>query len=392
MSFFDSGNNKLHFETDQMKRQKSALSLKLDFLDSVQQIGKIKNYDISLNDCTCVDFSRRHKPCKHMYCLAMALGIFEVDNEKLDSISDDSKSNKKFKTPSVYYEYSICTTIPSNFVVIDFETANQNPDSICQMGLVTVKNNTIVDRKSFLICPPYKKFTNTNIHGLTFSDVRKFPTFGELWTGIKPYLENQTITAYNLFFDWGCLLATLNYYQFDAPAIQAFDVLANVRCCSHSFFDSPLERLSSLSLSNVASALGFKYNAHDALSDSEVTAKIQFYLSDNFPELVTNLYVAKLSTMIDKIISGDLSLSTIVLYCIDVLDRNIDYDTYKNLFKLIEQIAAQNNVAELYKCCGLFYERFNKIPRAVFLYKKSLELDSTMRLKSRIQKLEKTIE
>ena len=127
------------------------------------------------------------------------------------------------------YEYSDYATVPKNFVVIDFETANQYFDSVCQIGIVVVENNTITEEKSFLIRPPYEEFSNTDIHGITFNDVKFAPTFDELWSNIKGYIDNHTIAAYNLFFDWNCLNATLERYQIEQPKFQAFDILACVR-------------------------------------------------------------------------------------------------------------------------------------------------------------------
>ena len=82
MSFFSVEHDSIHTGIDQLKRIKSALNLKMDSVNADNQTGKIKNYDVTLDKCTCTDFGRRHKPCKHMYCLAMELGIFNSGDEK----------------------------------------------------------------------------------------------------------------------------------------------------------------------------------------------------------------------------------------------------------------------------------------------------------------------
>lgn len=42
-------------------------------------------YDVSLDSCTCMDFQTRHKPCKHMYRLAIFIGALgAVDQSKVD--------------------------------------------------------------------------------------------------------------------------------------------------------------------------------------------------------------------------------------------------------------------------------------------------------------------
>ena len=279
MNFFDSPCGKLHSEKDQLKRQKSALSLQMTSVDKISKSGVIKNYSVTLDSCTCIDFSRRKKPCKHMYRLAMDLGLFQADEKNLDNL----KSKNFFRKYNLNYKKNFYDTAPKNFVVIDFETANDYFDSVCQIGFVVVKDNSIVERQSFFICPPYKNFTNTDIHGITFDDVKFSPTFAELWLKIKNYFEGQTISAYNLFFDWSCLAATLDYYNIERPQFTAFDILANARNCLN---------LPSHSLVNVAKALNFKHNAHEALSDSEVAAKVQIFISEHFPQSPVNFYLS----------------------------------------------------------------------------------------------------
>ena len=80
---FGSWPSKIHAEPDQKKRQKSALDKKLTPLsvdfneESAVFKGTSKNqYFTTLAGCSCVDYGMRKKPCKHMYRLAMELGVF----------------------------------------------------------------------------------------------------------------------------------------------------------------------------------------------------------------------------------------------------------------------------------------------------------------------------
>lgn len=41
-------------------------------------ISELPYYDTSLSQCDCYDFQGRHLPCKHMYRLAVELGIIEI--------------------------------------------------------------------------------------------------------------------------------------------------------------------------------------------------------------------------------------------------------------------------------------------------------------------------
>ena len=81
-----------------------------------------------------------------------------------------------------------------NFVAIDFETANYQPDSACAVGLVKVVGGEIVDQAVHLIRPPTKQFVFTYIHGLTWKDVAKSDDFGTLWPKLEPLLEGATVS------------------------------------------------------------------------------------------------------------------------------------------------------------------------------------------------------
>lgn len=293
---------------------------------------------------------------------------------------------KKFASENISDVYSSYEKIPQSFTVIDFETANKSPDSVCQMGIVKVTNGNIIDKKSFLIRPPYRRFIFSDIHGITFDDVKDSPTFADLWSEINPYIDKQKIAAYNLIFDWRCLFATLNYYQLPQPSFEAFDVLANIKAVRELNFEN-------YKLITVANELGFKFSAHDALNDATVTAKVQLYLTENFPDELSKVYVSGFNIMIDKIAKGKLNDEEILNYGNSLLNEKeiLDYEECKKLFMMIEQIASVHSNAALYKLCGLFYEKCNRIPRAIALYKNSLSLDSGMKLKTRIQRLERIV-
>lgn len=392
MNFFSPEYDSLHAEPEQLKRVKSAFNLKMDSVDFGAHTGKIKTYDVSLGKCTCMDFGRRRKPCKHIYRLAIELGIFNANADTVSgSIAPAKKINNKNVT-NCSYVFSCNGLVPKNFVVIDFETANTCPDSICQMGIVTVENNLIVDRQSYLIRPPYKEFPFTGIHGISLDDVKKELTFDELWNQIKSYIEGRTIAAYNLPFDMNCLFATLFRYKIPCPNFNAFDVLANVRSCR--YFDCELSELKNYQLVTVAKNLKLEHIAHNALSDSIVTAQIQIYLSKTIPDENTVIYFSTISALTEAVAKNQLSPVVIVGYCNELLKNNlmIDYDEYKELFKLIEQVAANNDNASLYKCCGMFYEKSNRISRAISLYERALSLNEKIGVKGKIQKLKKELQ
>ena len=60
--------------------------------ESKTAVFKAGKYQVTLDSCTCVDFSRTRRPCKHIYRLAMELGLLEDNTcqtgEKYDDKSD----------------------------------------------------------------------------------------------------------------------------------------------------------------------------------------------------------------------------------------------------------------------------------------------------------------
>lgn len=73
----------LHAKPSQLKRQKSATSIPIrsEHLDISSSSVAIKDYAVSLDSCTCIDFQRRRLPCKHMYRLAHELKMFDLGVE-----------------------------------------------------------------------------------------------------------------------------------------------------------------------------------------------------------------------------------------------------------------------------------------------------------------------
>lgn len=94
IGFFSPG-NPLHEESGQINRQKSALKLNVQSVDNASQTGRINDYTVSLEDCSCRDFSLHHKPCKHMYRLAYELGLFSLPGQAVNDASVKNSNDKK---------------------------------------------------------------------------------------------------------------------------------------------------------------------------------------------------------------------------------------------------------------------------------------------------------
>lgn len=91
----------IHDTADQKKRLESARSSKTtpDSIDKERRSGVFAGsgaapYATTLDSCTCGDFFRRQLPCKHMYRLAIELGLLDETAEK--GINKNSLEHQQF--------------------------------------------------------------------------------------------------------------------------------------------------------------------------------------------------------------------------------------------------------------------------------------------------------
>ncbi len=179
-----------------------------------------------------------------------------------------------------------------DFITIDFETANQQPSSVCSVGVVMVRNGQIVDTFYSLIQPEpnYYSYFCQRVHGITQSDTDDAPVFSKVWQlleerivdvffpdmqdtdDIRHKIAAIPFVAHNARFDEGCLKAVFRVYQMDYPGYRFYDTLtASRRQFGHS--------LPNHQLHTVAAACGYDLQRHHhALADAEACAAIALYL------------------------------------------------------------------------------------------------------------------
>ena len=178
-----------------------------------------------------------------------------------------------------------------NFIAIDFETANQQPSSVCSVGVVMVRDGQVADSSYSLIQPEpnYYNYWCQRVHGISESDTDDAPVFSEVWQQLEKriadvYFPDQELddmryqiatipfVAHNARFDEGCLKAAFRTYQMDYPDYRFYDTLtASRRHFGHS--------LPNHQLHTVAAACGYDLqNHHHALADAEACAAIALNL------------------------------------------------------------------------------------------------------------------
>lgn len=93
----------IHSDKAQTDRQGRAMTYPFTFqIDKNSQSARFSSttdlpyYDTTLSNCTCYDFQKRKLPCKHIYRLAVELGVIEIirrpsfDKDKVAEIKKSS--------------------------------------------------------------------------------------------------------------------------------------------------------------------------------------------------------------------------------------------------------------------------------------------------------------
>ena len=149
---------------------------------------------------------------------------------------------------------------------LDFETANEKRHSACALG-VTLIDGMQVQRTQYWLMRPSGAFNwmNTQVHGLTASDVRGKPGFAELWTQeIEPLLRGRLLIAHNAAFDMSVLRKCLEYYQLEKPQMNYI--------CTFRMAKKIWPHFSSHKLNVLAQAFNIELWHHNAASDAAACA------------------------------------------------------------------------------------------------------------------------
>lgn len=156
----------------------------------------------------------------------------------------------------------------ANFTAIDFETANRQANSACQLAAVVVRDGQITDQWMWMIRPEpfYFSPANIRIHGISPQTVQNEPTFGEVWPDIAEKLAGDVLIAHNANFDIGVLLNCLATHQLEVPQIEY--------SCTRAIARQTWPHRPRFGLKPLADWLGIRFKHHDALEDSVACAKV----------------------------------------------------------------------------------------------------------------------
>lgn len=169
------------------KRIKSAKSAKLTPLniDAENLVGNFKGssgrYETHLDACQCVDFIRYKLPCKHMYRLAIELGVL---NEKADSninLIPHSNSEKANLTATIDIVETLSADAQKALCRIAYTITDKKPiiavnadsviEELLQSGILVVDGSGIQEKVTFGMKADISEFLTS--HNIKFSKSAK---------------------------------------------------------------------------------------------------------------------------------------------------------------------------------------------------------------------------
>jgi DNA polymerase-3 subunit epsilon len=156
------------------------------------------------------------------------------------------------------------------FSVVDVETTglSANKNRVIEIALVKIENLKITDKLNYLINPQtYIPPFITSLTGISNDDIIGAPIFSEIVDEIISFTDNTILTAHNFSFDSSFLNTEF--------MISGREFINENSCCTLKIARKIYPTLKSKSLSSVAQSLNLKNtNAHRALGDAEITAKV----------------------------------------------------------------------------------------------------------------------
>ena len=155
------------------------------------------------------------------------------------------------------------------FNAIDVETANSSAASICQIGIVQVRNGEIKGVLSFLVNPeqPFSP-VNIGIHGIGEDTTKNSATLPQLESRLRRLLEGRPLVSHT---------------GFDRAALDGAMARYGLQPIRSPWLDSALiarrswperYRRRGWNLANVAGNLGISFRHHDAAEDARASAEI----------------------------------------------------------------------------------------------------------------------
>ena len=155
------------------------------------------------------------------------------------------------------------------FNSIDVETANADRASICQIGIVHVREGIIEDQWKTLINPEdWFDPWNESIHGINETDVKNSPILPEVRSELRARLRGSVLVSHTSF-DRVAFERAMTRYDLEQLQVTWLDSAKIARRAWPERYGR-----SGYGLKNIAKDLDISFRHHDALEDAMAAAEI----------------------------------------------------------------------------------------------------------------------
>ena len=144
-----------------------------------------------------------------------------------------------------------------NFIVVDVETANRNPGSICQIGVASFRDGSLSGLWGSLVDPevPFSAH-NIAIHGIRPEDVNDAPNWLDIQGELRTHFGDLVVASHT-YFDF-CAIRNANE-RYGVAQIPWEDWVDTCKIARAAW-----PHLPSYKLSHLAHTFGISYHAHNA--------------------------------------------------------------------------------------------------------------------------------
>lgn len=160
----------------------------------------------------------------------------------------------------------------ATFAAIDFETAREDRNSACAIGLSIVDNNETTVEQSWLIRPPDNWYDDFNIaiHGIRPADTTDAPNFDQVWPQVADLIGDRLVIAHNTAFDMYVLQHASAHWDYTPPDLRF--------ACTYRLAKDTWPQRWSYRLCDLADDFDVDLVHHDALSDAGAAAQIALHV------------------------------------------------------------------------------------------------------------------
>lgn len=245
---------------DQQNREKRSKTEKINCIeyDNEKLFCRIHGstddiYYVTPRNCTCADFERREKPCKHMYYL-----------------------NNRLIEDGITVPASV---FPEKYIVVDTETTGLDSaaNSIIEIAALKVENNVVVDTFHSYIYRDRVPTEASRVNGITADMLADAPKEADVIKAYHDFSGDLPLVGHNILFDLQFIRRAIQN-NMDIPySVTTFDTLEIARAALY----SPSKRLG-----DVADHLGIEHpDDHSALGDAKTTLAVFLALGGKFADV-----------------------------------------------------------------------------------------------------------